>query len=883
MKQTNASASKSSPVGRESVAGAPAPTPRALYGSNWPGPARWVLDLFSSVPFGIFLMVVLFVYSTIGSAGLFYPTGINIFKAENWYIEFVRQWPIFELTEFEWFHTWFFNATIALMCVNIIVTTLRKIRLSWLNAGVWMIHSGIIILCVGSVVYFGLKVEGDAPIIRRAVEFTWTKEGSARPVRMPALPGNSVEVPAPGGVYRFEIAEINPRWPIQSDEHKGKETYSVSVAVTRPDGETFIRQLLDGYPQYTEDVIPGQGRFKKLEQSGGEAIFDKNIAMALVAQPQDRFWIKDSWALYARNAGVRDWSERPIRGLPRYNDYVPDVSDVWAAPGEPVRVRPLNVAVPAVETNDPLRDAQVRVTGYLRYAFPQTQVIAGGGASLFPVVDLDFENVSAGVQRVKLAALDASLNTAAQGLVAFRWVNEEADLERLRTSAQRRLSIVVPDPTGGGAAPVRHEVVINPEDLQNTEEAPFRDVPGLEGKLSYRLKGAADNLAMPGPDETGATTLWILMVEFKTPEKTFTRFVADIPGRSRDVADASDGAHGMVPPDATILTEYTPALLAPVTLAAGPAPIGLKALLNTGGSVREVALKPGEKVTINEQLSMTVREWSPTGRVEERPAIAPKNQRDADIERAFLLSMVKVEITRAGKTVSRWLPYHRYSFVDDGHADASMGRFMPETVRFEDGAEIELLFSRESMPLPQRVALHDFHITSHVGGFEPGRMGSIRDWTSVLAFEDPAAPGGWTISKDMSTNDPVSYRGLWYFQSFWDAPRMPRMQGDPGSNGLNYTGVGIGNREGVYTQLAGCCLSVIGMIYAFYYKPILRRRMKDRALAEAAASGRLGGAGGERGAASGVSVDEQALHRNGSLVSADEREELLEGQGSKRR
>ncbi len=856
-----------------------------LYGSDWPAPARWVLDLFSSVPFGIFLMVVLFVYSTIGSAGLFYPTGINIFKAENWYIEFVRQWPVFEMTEFEWFHTWFFNATIALMCVNIIVTTLRRIRLSWLNAGVWMIHAGIIVLCVGSVVYFAQKVEGDAPVIRRAVEFVWTKDGAARPVRMPALPGNSVEVPAPGGSYRFEIAEINPLWPIQSEEHKGKQAYSVSVAVTRPDGERYIRQLLDGYPQYTEDVIPGQGRFKKLEQSKGEAIFDRDISMSLVPLPQDRFWIKDSWALYARESGVKDWSERPVRGLPRYNDYVPSVEDVWAAPGEPVRVRALDVKVPAVETNDPLRDAQVRITGYLRYAFPQTQVLASGGASLFPVVDLDFENVTAGSQRVKLAALDASLNTAAEGLVAFRWVNDDADLQRLRTSARRRLSIVVPDAAGGDAPPVRHEVVIQPEDLQNTDDAPFRDVPGLEGKLAYRLKGAADNLAMPSPDAGGNSTLWILMVEFRTPERQFTRFVADIPGRSKDVSDASAGAHGMVDPDPSILTEYTPALLAPVTLAAGPAPIGLRALLNTGGALREVALKVGEKVTVNDQLSMTVRDWSPSGRVEERPAIVPRASRDADIERAFLLAMVKVEITRGVggevRTESRWLPFHRYSFVDEGFADASMGRFAPERVRFSDGKEVELLFSRESMPLPQRVALHDFRITSHVGGFEPGRMGSIRDWTSVLAFEDPGAPGGWTIAKDMSTNDPVSYKGLWFFQSFWDAPRSPRMQGDPGSNGLNYTGVGIGNREGVYTQLAGCCLSVLGMLYAFYYKPILRRRLKDKALAEAAAAGRVS-PGGVSGSGS-RGVLEAAVHRNGSLVSPEERGELLEEQGSVRR
>ena len=32
-------------------------------------------------------------------------------------------------------------------------------------------------------------------------------------------------------------------------------------------------------------------------------------------KPQDRFWLKDSWALYSRTAGTKDWSQRAVRGL----------------------------------------------------------------------------------------------------------------------------------------------------------------------------------------------------------------------------------------------------------------------------------------------------------------------------------------------------------------------------------------------------------------------------------------------------------------------------------------------------------------------------------------------------------------------------------------
>ena len=50
-----------------------------------------------------------------------------------------------------------------LLCTTLTVVTVRRIPLRLVNAGVWMIHTGIIVLCIGSYYYFGTKVEGDAP------------------------------------------------------------------------------------------------------------------------------------------------------------------------------------------------------------------------------------------------------------------------------------------------------------------------------------------------------------------------------------------------------------------------------------------------------------------------------------------------------------------------------------------------------------------------------------------------------------------------------------------------------------------------------------------------------------------------------------------------
>ena len=39
--------------------------------------------------------------------------------------------------------------------------------------------------------------------------------------------------------------------------------------------------------------------------------------------------------------------------------------------------------------------------------------------------------------------------------------------------------------------------------------------------------------------------------------------------------------------------------------------------------------------------------------------------------------------------------------------------------------------------------------------------------------------------------------------------------------------LGVGNRKGVHVMLAGCIISVLGMLYAFYGKPLIKRRRQQ--------------------------------------------------------
>ena len=50
--------------------------------------------------------------------------------------------------------------------------------------------------------------------------------------------------------------------------------------------------------------------------------------------------------------------------------------------------------------------------------------------------------------------------------------------------------------------------------------------------------------------------------------------------------------------------------------------------------------------------------------------------------------------------------------------------------------------------------------------------------------------------------------------------------------------LGVGNRHGVNIMLLGCCVSVLGMIYAFYVKPFIKRQQRQAVYAQAAAERR---------------------------------------------
>lgn len=735
------------------------------------------LDLFTTVWLGITILVSLFLYCSIGSSGV--PVSILIWEPQAWVN--LREMRGLEMTEFEWFHWWPFKWLVALLCLNMSIVTIRRIPLNILTFGVWTIHTGVIILVLGCVVYFSLKVEGDVLISRRRVVI---QQQGKEPVSMVVTPGNIVQ----SGGTTFKITGINPNWELMSGVDKGKQAYTVTVLVD--DGEEpFMRQLIAGYPEYTEDIVISGDQAQSMSRAKnvvGRALLDEDLDMWLSFDSKDEFLLTQSSALCIRElsaSGVpkTNWIERPIKHLPRFNDYIKNADEVWHS-GDELEPHPISISVPPDSNDDPLEE-ELLVDSYLRFAYMQPRTV-GGGDALFPCVWITLSKDDSVEQNVQLYAFEPSLSTADTSLMSFRWVQTSEELELLQESLLPELTATIQEND--------YPLVIS----NNPEFQPIG-----ETEYSYKIVAIQNDLTI------NEIVVSLAQVELKRGDKTWVRWAFDDQSLNRDVV-AGEPHEGAKFVDESITFSYSPGA-SPITLV-GIAEEGKYVLLTAlqENELNAQQLEQGVPAPLTEDVTLTLDRVEPFSTMATKPVVVPVFQRDPSMLNSF--SMVHVTITLDEGTVSTWLPYHHYPFESIQEAVYRF-EFRPTIVQLPDGRLIELMYSRRKAPLDTPLALDTFEIDSHLGGFT-GRTSSILNWRSIVKPLD-----GSNDSMAVSVNDPQQYGDLWFFQSQWDPP-------DSTSQGLNYTVLGVGNRHGVFTMLFGSCLAVFGMIWTFYVKPMIKRK-----------------------------------------------------------
>ncbi|MCH2136039.1 MAG: hypothetical protein MK101_05590 [Phycisphaerales bacterium] len=763
-------------------------------------PSTGFVGLFSSVKVGLVLLGLLIIYSAVGSAGI--PVSYALWEPTTWVK--IREHPWLEMTEMEWFQWWPFVTLIALTCLVMAVTTIRRIPLNWINAGVWMVHVGLITLAVACVVYFSSKVEGDVPVARAQIHI---EVPGGAPVTMLAMPGNATKVHTDEGDWSFRVTSIDPEWELLSGDDKGERAHAVTVSVQPPAGhehQMFMRQLLDGYPQYTEDIIRSSNAHQPMARAKktlGRPLVDDTLKMSLQPAVADRFYLQAEPAIYVREVtggNIGPWIQRPVHDLPRFSDRVRDPERVWVDEGARFAA-PIDITVKPVDDQDPLKGVDLRITDYLRHARLKVGDVPVEDGPIAPAATLKVQIGDGAPSTYELFAMEPEGNTAPADIFGFEWIDDEA---ALRTAPELRIEVPA------------HEVdvIVPVHGLADASPAvEFQEVEGTP--FSWRVRFIDDQLKIADQIRP------LAQIELTDGEMTWKRWAFEDPSLNGDLAAEPDaGGHDrLIPADPRIVTTYRPATgsIVPFVLVAGPDENQLRLISRMSINADVLDVEIGETIEIAGGAKFTVTRHAPRTRRETRPQITPWAQRDPrTMDRA---SMMRVETPGAPPA---WLSMHQYAFDSPEQAIPGMG-YAPTTIRMHDGRVMQLLYSRQSKPIGGEITLDGFRIKSHVGGFT-GTVSSVLNWISELRFD-----GGDVV--EVSVNDPQPYAGLWFFQSQWDPPdpRGTRTGGIP-SAGRNYTVLGVGNRWGVWTMLFGAVLSTIGMIWAFYVKPVLRRRQMER-------------------------------------------------------
>lgn len=131
-----------------------------------PTPAkRYIVQLFLAIAT---LSLTLWIWTQFAWPAVRYepgipPRGVRFFGStvEAYRSTLLRQLPSWEMSELE-FYGWLpFKILLYLFVANMIVATVRRIEFKFLNIGVLTVHTGIVLIASGSIMYDKAKVEGD--------------------------------------------------------------------------------------------------------------------------------------------------------------------------------------------------------------------------------------------------------------------------------------------------------------------------------------------------------------------------------------------------------------------------------------------------------------------------------------------------------------------------------------------------------------------------------------------------------------------------------------------------------------------------------------------------------------------------------------------------
>lgn len=745
-------------------------------------------------PFGFIAVSCGFLVLTLVSIGLWYRfawpqlvfdpatgSGVRFFAPfiKEYYSTTVRRMPGMEMSELEFYSWWPLRLILMLFVLNMVVATVRRIEFNFKNIGVLTVHTGIVIIALGSVYYSGLKREGDTVLLAGPVDET-------------------TGTPGPGQIQ--DVFYDNTRVALYVDTGKGWEQ--------RP---------LVGLPRYNDynlNAIPGRSAFEASRQRAPWAeATPRTLNLPVMHGPDDADHdVTFSIVGYCSFAKTqKDWIQE---------------SPPKSQPANPLRIVYLHSALPDLKGN---------VTDEPAFAF-----------TLSPKVPASRISEEAGSISVEYTmGPDA-------GMTAERWSELS---EPLPAGTLYALAITVPDlknpdqsgkPLHRGVYPVavgsKFEVgktgyKVEVIDLQPEPTFPI---------ITEGYKGATSSLARVIITPPTQSTL------DPDHQDPYERYVYHrFPQINQDMLKELN-ARGMPArrnADPSIVVSLIDASQLNIYFDEPAADGKTRAVIRErGGKVRTVQdLGPSDRLNeVIDKISLSVGErWAHAREVERPYPASPQEQQEdknsiGTHEKALMAVRVQVGSDPQQSSVI-WVPFTRYFGVSSP----------AERVVDIEGRKIKLAFGRVQHQLPGFVLqLTDFQMISYdYRGSPRDYQSSVRVIPAGLDFEGYehitklnaplTAPYLWDDSRPLFTNilqrlgaglNPYQFK---FSQSGWDAAGWQRSQAQVDAGTLkkpvaSFTILGVGNSPGIHVVALGGVLMALGIPWAFYVKPYLVQREKRK-------------------------------------------------------
>jgi hypothetical protein len=304
-------------------------------------------------------------------------------------------------------------------------------------------------------------------------------------------------------------------------------------------------------------------------------------------------------------------------------------------------------------------------------------------------------------------------------------------------------------------------------------------------------------------------------VQVNSGEKRYTRTVIQrFPQLSQDI-DEQGVRHRDGPYDPNLVLRYRMSAAGGIMIIAGPGLPPTLGVVNPDGRMDSYPLvegRPQRFELASTPVDLTLVRLMEHARPSRQPVITPVENRRPDMVREPSVIRLKLagQGPYAGWTDSVWC-----GFSDFPHIDPH-----PSTVTGPDSRKWEFLYSRPAYPLDAQLAGRKLIVD-----FFPGKQ-RAESWVSeFLALPD--RPHATPIAGLVKTNRTFSIGRWTLFQSGAAADHW------------SWTVLGVGNRNGIAPMVLGCVMITLGSLYAFYVKPVLRKRMQRRALEAARAASKL--------------------------------------------